>query len=161
MSLQNESGSESNSGRTSAQDSLSERESKYDDIPEGSIFIGDLCKEVSEEDLRAVFQECGDVVDVVIKRSRSTDMSLGYGFVTMKTAELAQACLSLEDDIVLKGRKLRIARAQRNTKLGIYNLSISVTPFDLNSAFSVYGKLVEDATFITSGENIFIYANDD
>ena len=142
--------SESNSGRTSAaQESAEENEGKYDDIPDGSIFVGDLCKEVLELDLKNTFAAFGEVIDVVIKRSRTTNQSLGYGFVTMKNKEQAQHCFEHADRVVLKGRKIRIAKAQRNTKLIISNLSGLSTPDQLNAAFRVYGQVLEEQTSVS------------
>ena len=143
--------SETTSGRTSAaQESVEEAEAKYDDVPDGSIFVGDLCKEVLELDLKNTFAAFGDVIDVVIKRSRTTCQSLGYGFVTMKNSEQAQHCLEKADDVVLKGRKIRIAKAQRNTKLIVSNLSETTTTDHLNSAFGAFGKVLEHETCVTT-----------
>lgn len=144
--------SDSGSGRTSVQESGSDVEAPtQQEVPQGSIFIGDLNKETNEDDLREIFCAFGEVIDVVIKRSRTTNQSLGYGFVTMKNAELAHRCLEQKGDILLKGRKLRVGKAQRNTRLFVGNINPSVAICDLNAAFSVYGKLVEEDTTITIG----------
>jgi RNA recognition motif-containing protein len=155
---------DSDSGRTSAQESGSDDNTyqlskQQDEVPPGSIFIGDISKEVSEDDLKDMFTAFGEVIDVVIKRSRTTNQSLGYGFVTMKNAELARSCLEQKGDIVLKGRKLRIGKAQRNTKLFIGNINPSVAVYDLNAAFSVYGMLVEEDTVINVGGELWSYCH--
>eukprot|EP00602_Paraphysomonas_sp_CaronLab_P009565 CAMPEP_0185020140 /NCGR_PEP_ID=MMETSP1103-20130426/2741_1 /TAXON_ID=36769 /ORGANISM="Paraphysomonas bandaiensis, Strain Caron Lab Isolate" /LENGTH=528 /DNA_ID=CAMNT_0027550861 /DNA_START=373 /DNA_END=1959 /DNA_ORIENTATION=- len=131
---------------SSVQEGSTPADNKYDDVSEATIFVGDLSREASERDVREIFTRFGDVLDVVVKRSKSTLQPLGYGFVTMKTVEMAQQCVASCENVTIKGRKIRVGKAQRNCRLYISNLDTSVTTEDLNSTFNIYGELCEQDT---------------
>ena len=61
-----------------------------DPLDEANLFVGDLAKEVNEQDLRDAFGEHGTVLGVDIKRDRVTRSSLGYGFVQYATRRCAE-----------------------------------------------------------------------
>lgn len=64
--------------------------------------IGNLPHEVSEKDLRHVFQEFGQVSSVNISRGRFSGGLRDFGFVEMPNEEEARAAI-----VGLNGRELR------------------------------------------------------
>ncbi|CAM9963793.1 unnamed protein product, partial [Heterosigma akashiwo] len=54
-----------------------------------NIFVGDLAKGITEEQIEAAFSACGKVASVSIKRDKQTGKNLGYGFVRMCSKEEA------------------------------------------------------------------------
>jgi RNA recognition motif-containing protein len=144
--------------QTESESSSNGRDSSNNQRNEGSeisdtLFIGDLSKDVSEKDLIDAFSVFGEVAEAVIKRSRTTRVSLGYGFVTMKSPELAQLCAQQEKELTIKGKKIRIGKAQRNSTLFISQLSADVKLSALLDLFRSYGDVItEECLLIPCGE---------
>jgi len=59
-------------------------------LDSSNLFVGDLSREVTEQDLVSTFAQYGHVVEVIVKRSKMSGLSLGYGFVKMQTHDEAQ-----------------------------------------------------------------------
>lgn len=93
----------------------------------------------------------GEVVEAVIKRSRTTHIPLGYGFVTMKTPDIAQLCVQQCQNMMIKGRKIRIGKAQRNSSLVISNIDPSMTLTTLLELFGGFGEIIPEESMITPG----------
>lgn len=72
-----------------------------------ALFVGDLPKYATENDLHSIFQAYGPILDVKIKKNAVTGKSLAYGFVTLATWEAANAAKEALDNFMLMGRKLR------------------------------------------------------
>lgn len=76
-----------------------------------SLFVGDLPKFCSEQDLEKLFSPFGPILDVKIKRNNNTGKTLSYGFVTLSSLELADEARMRMDGCMLMGRKLRYVYA--------------------------------------------------
>lgn len=72
-----------------------------------SLFVGDLPKFCSEQDLEQLFQPFGPVLDAKIKRNVNTGKTLSYGFVTLSSEAAATEALKALDGAMFSGRKLR------------------------------------------------------
>jgi RNA recognition motif-containing protein len=70
-----------------------------------SLFLGDLSTFCQENDVFAIFQQCGDIEEVRIKRSKE-GTGLGYGFVTYFDMKAAQAAMLLDGTVIL-GRPVK------------------------------------------------------
>lgn len=117
-----------------------------------NLFIGDLSRDCHEDHIHRLFSAYGTVVDIQIKRSKITKNPLGYGFVKMSSAEEANLCLEQIHEQEVCGRPIRVARAQRNSRLHVTNLDGMVTESELNAVFGAYGDVVEEDTIITRAE---------
>jgi RNA recognition motif-containing protein len=76
------------------------------------IFVGNLSKQVKEEELEVLFKEYGTVLSVNIIRDMFSHESKGFGFVEMKNrndAEKAIEVLNLKD---IQGRKINVNEAR-------------------------------------------------
>jgi RNA recognition motif-containing protein len=58
------------------------------------LFVGNLLYQVTEEDLREVFAQHGEVADVKVIRDRETQQSKGFAFVDMSDDAQASAAIS-------------------------------------------------------------------
>lgn len=123
----------------------------HDQQQVSNLFIGDLSRTVTEEQLRNVFSKHGNVLSVDIKRDKRTHNNLGYGFVQFATREQAMVAKQQLNGVDIGNRKIRIGWAQKNTTLFIGDLDGSITTSQLRDIFSKYGDLVEDETFVRAG----------
>jgi RNA recognition motif-containing protein len=60
-----------------------------------TIFVGNLCYAVTEEDLRSVFEPYGVVERLTIVKDRETGRPRGYAFLEMEAGEAEQAAADL------------------------------------------------------------------
>jgi RNA recognition motif-containing protein len=80
-----------------------------------ALYLGDLSRFCTEQELAELFSEFGEVLEVKISRT-TLNISLGYGFVSMGCPSQAiEAMEKLRGQIVC-GRPLRIDWAARNVK---------------------------------------------
>jgi len=85
-----------------------------------NIYVGNLLREATEEDLRQAFESFGEVTSAKIITDRFTGDSRGFGFVEMSNNSEAQAAISGLDGKDLKGRALKVneARPRRDDHRG-------------------------------------------
>ena len=112
-----------------------------DDESDCTLFVGDLSKEVTDADLYNLFAHAGEVAEVVVKCSKVTGQPMGYGFVRMATRDGAEQALLNLAGMNVKGRCIRVGRAERNCRLIVKNLDRSANTDDLIYMFMQYGPL--------------------
>jgi RNA recognition motif-containing protein len=85
-----------------------------------NIYVGNLPREATEDDLRQAFEAFGEVTSAKIITDKFTGDSRGFGFVEMSNSSEAQAAISGLDGKDLKGRTLRVneARPRRDDRRG-------------------------------------------
>jgi len=81
-----------------------------------NIYVGNLALNVTEEDLKKVFEAFGNVESVKIIKDRYSGESRGFGFVEMPVGAEAQSAIQGQNGKELKGLMLKVneARPQRN-----------------------------------------------
>jgi len=72
------------------------------------LFVGNLSFNTTENDLQDAFAEHGNVEEVKLMTDRDTGRPRGFGFVTMSTAEEAQAAMNALNGRQLDGRALTV-----------------------------------------------------
>jgi RNA recognition motif-containing protein len=77
-----------------------------------NIYVGNLPREATEEDLRQAFGAFGQVTSVKIITDKFSGDSRGFGFVEMSSSSEAQSAISGLDGKDLKGRALRVNEAR-------------------------------------------------
>lgn len=77
-----------------------------------NIYVGNLSRDVTEEDLRQTFEAFGQVASVTIIKDKFSGESRGFGFVEMPTEAEAQAAITGLNGKDLKGRTLNINEAR-------------------------------------------------
>lgn len=82
------------------------------------IFVGNLPFSATEDALRSIFAQHGDVSSVDIVKDRMTNRSRGFGFVEMSTDEAATAAIAGLNQYVLDGRPLTVKEALERSEGG-------------------------------------------
>ena len=77
-----------------------------------NIYVGNLSLETTEDDLRKMFADFGQVESAKIIRDRDSGQSRGFGFVEMPTGAEAQAAISALNGKDVMGRTLNINEAR-------------------------------------------------
>ena len=120
------------------------------------LFVGDLSKECTEDDLKSLFSTQGEVKDIIIKRSKKTHKALGYGFVQMHSLEVAEQCLTKLQGLEIAGRHIRIGWGKPDCYLKISNLSFDTTLEMIHTAFAEFGSFKCSDTLIQQNGNALV-----
>lgn len=73
-----------------------------------TIYIGNLSYEVSQDDLKQVFEDYGSLKSVVIPIDRETSKARGFAFVEMQEEAHEDAAITALDGAEWMGRSLRV-----------------------------------------------------
>ena len=77
-----------------------------------NIYIGNLSRDITEEDLGQAFEAFGKVSAVAIIKDKFSGESRGFGFVEMPAKGEAQAAIAALNGKELKGRILNVNEAR-------------------------------------------------
>ena len=81
------------------------------------LYVGNLPKEeIERQELQAVFGEAGDSVSTKVIKDRKTGKCRGFGFVTVKTDEEADAIIEKFNGYIFKDSPLKIEKALPRAK---------------------------------------------
>ena len=80
-----------------------------------NIYVGNLSFDATEDDVRQLFTEFGEVSAVNIISDRDSGRPKGFGFVEMPQAEQAQAAMKSLNAKEYKGRPLNVNEARPKT----------------------------------------------
>jgi RNA recognition motif-containing protein len=83
-----------------------------------NIFVGNLPYSMSDEELRAVFEEYGSVRDARVVMDRYTGRSRGFGFVEMDANNEAQTAIEALSGTEVGGRPLTVNEARPKNERG-------------------------------------------
>ncbi len=72
------------------------------------LFVGNLPFTTSEEDVRTLFAQAGEVTSVALIKDRDTGRSKGFAFVEMKTQAEAEKAISMFNGFRVAGRELTV-----------------------------------------------------
>ncbi|XP_008794964.2 flowering time control protein FCA-like isoform X2 [Phoenix dactylifera] len=118
------------------------------------LFIGSVPRTATEEEIRPVFEEHGDVIEVALIKDKRTGLQQGCCFVKYATSEEAdRAIKALHNQYTLPGGsgpiQVRYADGERERlgavehKLFVGSLNKQATEMEIEEIFSPYGH-VED-----------------
>jgi len=77
-----------------------------------NMYVGNLPYSVSEDDLRTVFAEFGEVASVNIITDRVSGQSKGFGFVDMPNNSEADKAIKALNGSDLHGRSIKVNQAK-------------------------------------------------
>ncbi|MEZ4438211.1 MAG: RNA-binding protein [Polyangiaceae bacterium] len=77
-----------------------------------NIYVGNLPFQTTEEDLRGLFEQYGDVQRASVVTDRETGRSRGFGFVEMPNDSDGSAAIEALDGHSWEGRNLRVNEAR-------------------------------------------------
>ncbi len=83
-----------------------------------NIYVGNLSYEATEEEVRQLFAEFGDVDSVNLITDRETGRLRGFGFVEMADAAAAKAAIDGLNGKEIGGRALTVNEARPKTSRG-------------------------------------------
>ena len=81
-----------------------------------NIFVGNLSRDITEEDLRAEFAAFGKVDTVSVIKDKFTGEPRGFGFVEMPNKSEAQAAIAGLNGKTVKGQALNVNEARPRTE---------------------------------------------
>jgi len=76
------------------------------------LYVGNLSYDITENDLQDLFSQHGTVTEVHLPTDRDTGRPRGFAFVTMDTAEGAQAAINALNGQNQAGRNLTVNEAR-------------------------------------------------
>jgi len=83
------------------------------------LYVGNLAYSVSNDDLRDLFSQVGQVQSATVITDRVSGQSKGFGFVEMTTADEVAKAIQQFNDFELKGRNIKVNEAKpRESKFG-------------------------------------------
>jgi cold-inducible RNA-binding protein len=83
-----------------------------------NIYVGNLAREVTEDDLREAFEAFGQVSTATIIKDKFSGESRGFGFVEMPSKNEAQNAITEMNEKDLKGRTINVNEARPKTDRG-------------------------------------------
>ena len=83
-----------------------------------NIYVGNLSREVTEDELRQSFEAFGQVTSANIIKDRYSNESRGFAFVEMSTKSEAQAAINGLNGTTLGERTLSVSEARPRTEGG-------------------------------------------
>ena len=76
------------------------------------IYVGNLPFSIKDDDLKKLFEEFGETVEVVVISDKFSGRSKGFGFVTFSNEEDAQKAISGMNEKEVEGRALKVSEAK-------------------------------------------------
>lgn len=76
------------------------------------LYVGNLPYTTSEDDLRNLFSEAGNVVSVTIPIDKMSNRPRGFAFVEMSSGEEASKAINLFNGQDFQGRSLNVSEAR-------------------------------------------------
>jgi RNA recognition motif-containing protein len=77
-----------------------------------NIYVGNMSREVTDEDLRQAFEAFGEVSSATVIKDKFTSVSKGFGFVEMPDKAQAQSAIDDLNGKELKEQALNVAEAR-------------------------------------------------
>ena len=81
-----------------------------------NIYVGNLPYTISEDELRDLFAEHGEVSSANIINDRYSGQSKGFGFVEMPTQSEAESAIEALNEASIKGRNIKVNQARPRTE---------------------------------------------
>jgi RNA recognition motif-containing protein len=76
------------------------------------IYVGNLSYSVTDDDLREIFGEYGELAAAEVIKDKFSGQSKGFGFVDMPSSSDAENAIKELNESVYKGRKLTVNEAR-------------------------------------------------
>jgi len=76
------------------------------------LFVGGIPYRTTDEELRQVFSQAGEVVSVFIPMDRATQRPRGFAFVEMADEASAEKAISMFDGQDMGGRRIAVSIAR-------------------------------------------------
>ena len=80
------------------------------------MYVGNIPYNATEQDLRELFSECGEIESLKIMKDNFTDRSKGFGFIEMANEEDAKKAIGTLNGKDFMGKALTVAEARPQQK---------------------------------------------
>jgi RNA recognition motif-containing protein len=85
---------------------------------EAKLYVGNLSYETTEQALRELFMQAGNVVSVALIKEPGTNRSKGFAFVEMSSQSEVQKAISMFNTYTLNERQLTVNMARPREERG-------------------------------------------
>src|SRR5262245_39049289 len=85
---------------------------------EAKLYVGNLSYETTEQGLRELFMQAGNVGTVALIKEPGTNRSKGFGFVEMASQSEVQKAISMFNGYTLNDRQLKVNPAKPREERG-------------------------------------------
>lgn len=82
------------------------------------LFVGGISWGTSDNDLRSLFSQYGEVLDAKVILDRDTGRSRGFGFVSLADDDSARRAIEELDGSEFDGRRIRVNEAEEKPRRG-------------------------------------------
>lgn len=118
------------------------------------IFVGGLDREAVEEDIRKVFAQVGDVVEVRLHKDFSTNKNKGFAFVRFANKEQVARALAEMKNPMIHGKRCGVAASEDNDTLFLGNICNTWTKEAIKKRLLDYGvEGVQSLTLVPDTQN--------
>ncbi len=80
------------------------------------IYVGNISRDATEDDVKRLFEEYGEVSDVKLIRDNNTKMLKGFGFIEMTNDAEAETAIETLNGKSFKERPLTVSVAKPKTE---------------------------------------------
>ncbi|XVF79709.1 hypothetical protein PTKIN_Ptkin15bG0011200 [Pterospermum kingtungense] len=121
---------------------------------EFEVFVGGLDKDATEDDIRKVFSQVGEVVEIRLMMNPQTKKNKGFAFLRFATVEQAKRAFTQLKNPVINGKKCGVIPSEDNDTLFLGNICRTWTKEALREKLKHYGvDNVEDLTLVEDSNN--------
>ncbi|XP_019159267.1 PREDICTED: nucleolin-like isoform X4 [Ipomoea nil] len=122
---------------------------------EFEIFVGGLDKDATEDDLKKVFSQVGEVTEVRLMMNPQTKKNKGFAFLRFATVEQARrACKEMKLPVV-NGKQCGVTPSQDSDTLFLGNICKTWTEKALKDKLKHYGvENINDLTLVEDTNNV-------
>ncbi|MCG2722829.1 MAG: RNA-binding protein [Thermodesulfovibrionales bacterium] len=85
------------------------------------MYVGNISYNTTEEELRELFSEYGEIASLKIMKDQFTDRSKGFGFIEMANDEDAKKAMATLNGKDFMGKSLTVAEARPQQKRQGFN----------------------------------------
>ena len=86
---------------------------------EAKLYVGNLSKSTTQEELNALFTQAGEVTAVEVIKDRQSGESKGFAFITMSAQNEADKAVSMFNRYLLSDQVLKVSLAKPREQRGI------------------------------------------
>lgn len=134
--------------------------------PSLKLFVGSVSEDATEDDLRQLFETCGELTHVNVPKDAETGAGRGFAFVSYSTVDEAIAAMNTLNGAELARKSIRLDYAEvkerggggggggtqpPSLKLFLGNISQECSEDHLREAFGAYGEIID--CFLPQDEN--------
>ena len=91
---------------------------------EAKLYVGNLSKSITQEELKVLFAQAGEVTATEVIKDRKSQESRGFAFITMSAQSEADKAVSMFNLYSLDDQVLKVSLATPREQRGITNAII-------------------------------------